>query len=119
MMGHAQNFEDAFDAFVKQNKQSFNQFADSINRQFAEAMEANIRTFTGEQPKMRDPKPKPVKLPEAEKKDVPKELPSLPKPAPAENKEPIKEPAKPTPSHGLPTGSLPCTTLTIRSSLIM
>ncbi len=98
MMGHAQNFEDAFDAFVKQNKQSFNQFADSINRQFAEAMEANIRTFTGEQPKMRDPKPKPVKLPEAEKKDVPKELPSLPKPAPAENKEPIKEPAKPTPS---------------------
>lgn len=98
MMGHAQNFEDAFDAFVKQNEQSFNQFADSINRQFAEAMEANIRTFTGEQPKMRDPKPKPVKLPEAEKKDVPKELPSLPKPAPAENKEPIKEPAKPTPS---------------------
>ena len=98
MMGHAQNFEDAFDAFVKQNKQSFNQFADSINRQFAEAMEANIRTFTGEQPKVRDPKPKPVKLPEAEKKDVPKELPSLPKPAPAENKEPIKEPAKPTPS---------------------
>lgn len=98
MMGHAQNFEDAFDAFVKQNEQSFNQFADSINRQFAEAMEANIRTFTGEQPKVRDPKPKPVKLPEAEKKDVPKELPTLPKPAPAENQEPIKEPAKPTPS---------------------
>lgn len=94
----AQNFEDAFNAFVQQNEQSFNRFADSINKAFAEAMEANIRTFTGEQPKVRDPKPKPVKLPEAEKKDVPKELPSLPKPAPAENKEPIKEPAKPTPS---------------------
>ena len=94
----AQNFEDAFNAFVQQNEQSFNRFADSINKAFAEAMEANIRTFTGEQPKVRDPKPKPVKLPEAEKKDVPKELPSLPKPAPAENKEPTKEPAEPTPS---------------------
>ena len=97
MMGHAQNFEDAFDAFVKQNEQTFSRFADSINRQFAEAMEANIRTFTGEQPKVRDPKPKPVKLPEAEKKDVPKELPTLPKPTPAENQEPTEKPAQPNP----------------------
>ena len=97
LVGHAQNFEDAFNAFVRQNEQSFNRFSDSINRQFAEAMEANMRTFTGEQPKVRDPKPKPVKLPEVENKDVPKELPSLPKPVPAENQEPTEKPAQPSP----------------------
>ena len=98
ILGQAQNFEDAFNAFAQQNEQSFNRFADSINRQFAEAMEANIRIFTGEQPKVREPKPKPVKLPEVEKKEVPKEQPVLPKPAPAEIKEPTIEPAKPSPS---------------------
>ena len=88
VFGHAQNFEDAFNAFAQQNEQSFNRFSDSINRAFAAAMEANMRTFSGEQPKVRDPKPKPVKLPEVENKDVPQDLPSLPKPMPTENEEP-------------------------------
>ncbi len=92
--GHAQNFEDAFNAFVQQNEQVFNNFADSINKQFAEAMEANMRSFTGEQPKVRDPKPKPVKLPEVENKDVPQDLPVLPNPAPAGNEEPSGRPTQ-------------------------
>ena len=70
VFGYAQNFEDAFNAFVSQNQQQFNRFADSINRQFAEAMVANMKTFSGEQPKVRDPKPKPVKLPEIKKDDM-------------------------------------------------
>ena len=92
VFGYAQNFEDAFNAFARQNEQSFNRFADSINRQFAEAMEANMRSFTGEQPKVRDPKPKPVTLPEVEGKEAPEEIPSLPKPVPAENEKPAGEP---------------------------
>lgn len=71
---HAQNFEDAFNAFANQNQQQFNRFVDSINKQFAEAMVANMKTFTGEQPKVRDPKPKPETLPEIKKEDIP-ELP--------------------------------------------
>ena len=70
VFGYAQNFEDAFNAFVSQNQQQFNRFADSINRQFAEAMVANMKTFSREQPKVRAPKPKPVKLPEIKKDDM-------------------------------------------------
>lgn len=90
-----QNFEDEFNAFVQQNEQVFNRFADSINRQFAEAMEANMRLFESEMPKVRDPKPKPVKLPEAENKDVPKELPTIPKPVPTGNQDPAPSSANP------------------------
>lgn len=93
--GYAQNFEDAFNAFANQNQQQFNRFADSINRQFAEAMVANMKAFNGEQPKVRDPKPKPETLPEIKKDDVP-EMPILkpqqPKP------EPQPEPKEETPS---------------------
>ncbi len=98
--GQAQNFEDAFNAFANQNQQQFNRFADSINRQFAEAMVANMKTFSGEQPKVRDPKPKPVKLPEVKKDDVP-ELPipepqkSMPEP---QQSEPQPMPKEETPS---------------------
>lgn len=74
-----QNFEEEFNAFLKQNEQNFNQFVDSINRQFAEAMEANMRAFTGEQPKIRDSKPKPIKVPVVTKDEEPVNLP-IPKP---------------------------------------
>ena len=70
----AQNFEEEFNAFVNKSQQQFNNFVDSINKQFAEAMVANMRAFTGEQPMVRDPKPKPDKLPEIKKDNVP-ELP--------------------------------------------
>lgn len=70
----AQNFEEEFNAFMNQNQQQFNNFIDSINRQFAETMAANMKAFTGEQPMVRDSKPKPDKLPEIKKDNVP-ELP--------------------------------------------
>jgi hypothetical protein len=89
VFGYAQNFEDEFNAFLNQNQQQFNRFADSINKQFAEAMEANMRAFNGEQPKVRDPKPKPVKVPEAPQ----------PKPAPLPELDPLMpdRPGKPEP----------------------
>lgn len=93
MMGYAQNFEDAFNAFASQNQQQFNRFADSINKQFAEAMVANMKAFTGEQPKIRDPKPKPETLPEIKKDDVP-EMP-IPKP---QQPQPQSEPKEENPS---------------------
>lgn len=89
----AQNFDEEFNTFVKQNEQKFNQFVDSINRQFAEAMEANMRAFNGEQPKVRDPKPKPVKLPEVKTDDVP-ELPVV-KPQPQWEPLPDVDPLQP------------------------
>ena len=75
-----QNFEDEFNAFVKQNEQAFIHFTDSINRQFAEAMEKNMRSFPVFQPEVRDPKPRPEKLPEAENNGVPQKPPMIPKP---------------------------------------
>ena len=96
---HAQNFEDAFNVFANQNQQQFNRFADSINRQFAEAMEANMKTFSGEQPKVRDSKPKPVKLPEIKKDDIP-ELPIQ------EPQKPMPEPQQPEPQP-TPTEEVP------------
>ena len=94
---HAQNFEDEFNAFAQQNEQSFNRFTDSINRQFAEAMEANMKTFTGEQPKVRDPKPKPVKLPEVRPQDTPEELPPHPAPVMKPIETPEELPQRPVP----------------------
>lgn len=67
----AQNFEDAFNAFARQNRQSFNRFADSVNRQFAEAMVANMKSYVGALPKVRDPKPKPKTPPEVKQDDKP------------------------------------------------
>ena len=67
----AQDLDEIFNSFVQQNQQSFNSFTDSINRQFASAMEANMKTFAAEQPQVRDPKPKPHKLPEIKKDNVP------------------------------------------------
>lgn len=96
---HAQNFEDAFNVFANQNQQQFNRFADSINRQFAEAMEANMKTFSGEQPKVRDSKPKPVTLPEIKKDDIP-ELPIQ------EPQKPMPEPQQPEPQP-TPTEEVP------------
>ncbi len=75
----AQNFDEIFNAFANQNQQQFNNFVDSINKQFAEAMAANMRAFTGEQPKVRDPKPKPTTVPVIDKGDEPINLP-VPKP---------------------------------------
>ncbi len=89
----AQNFEEEFNAFLNQSQQQFNNFVDSINKQFAEAMEANMRAFNGEQPKVRDPKPKPVKLPEVKKEDVP-ELPVV-KPQPQREPLPDVDPLQP------------------------
>lgn len=94
---HAQNFEDAFNTFASQNEQQFNRFADSINKQFAEAMVANMKTFMGEQPKVRDPKPKPETLPEIKKDDIP-ELPTQ------EPLQPKPEP-KPEPKEDAPSSS--------------
>lgn len=88
MLGCAQNIEDEFNAFVRQNEQSFNRFADSINRVFAEAMEANMRSFTGEKPKVKDPKPKPDKQPEIVQEEVP-EVPQGLMPEPS-----VEEPKK-------------------------
>ncbi|MBR6919666.1 MAG: hypothetical protein IKN37_05035, partial [Bacteroidales bacterium] len=62
-MLRAQNFEEAFRAFANQSQQRYNEFSDSINRQFAKVMAANMRAFSGERPKVRDPKPKPDSLP--------------------------------------------------------
>lgn len=73
----AQNFDEIFNAFANQNQQQFNNFVDSINKQFAEAMAANMRAFTGEQPKVRDPKPKPTTVPVINKGDEPINLPVL------------------------------------------
>jgi len=102
MFGHAQNFEDAFNAFASQNEQSFNRFTDSINRAFAEAMEANMQAFTGEQPKVRDPKPKPASLPEAPKQvPAPPPLPEIKPIHPGQHTKP--EPARPA----LPDVQLP------------
>ncbi|MBO7586002.1 MAG: hypothetical protein J6T13_02340 [Bacteroidales bacterium] len=72
----AQDFEDTFNAFASRNQQSFDRFADSINRQFAEAMIANMKMFTGEKPRVQDPKPKPKMLPEIKKNKTP-EIPSI------------------------------------------
>lgn len=72
----AQDFEDAFNAFASRNQQTFDRFADSINQQFAEAMIANMKMFTGEHPKVRDQKPKPKMLPEIKKNKTP-EIPSI------------------------------------------
>lgn len=80
MLGQAQNFEDEFNAFLNQSQQQFNSFSDSINKQFAQAMEANMKTFVEMQPKVRDPKPKPETLPEIKKNETP-EFPFL-KPQP-------------------------------------
>lgn len=80
-MAMSQSFDDAFNAFASQNQQSFNHFADSINRQFAEAMEAHMKAFTGEEPKVRDPKPKPKQLPVLEDAPAPDNLPApIPEP---------------------------------------
>ena len=91
---HAQNFEDVFNAFASQNQQSFNHFADSINRQFAEAMMTNMISFTGEKPKVRDPKPKPKTLPEIKNEDV-REMPAIKpqQPVPAPESEPADKPS--------------------------
>lgn len=100
ILGHAQNFEDEFNAFLNRSQQQFNSFADSINKQFAQAMEANMKSFMGMQPKVRDPKPKPVKAPEA-----PTKTPSpLPKVNPLKPNDPLKpEPVRPS----LPDMKLP------------
>ena len=106
---NAQNFEDAFNAFVNRNQQQFNRFADSINRQFAEAMEANMRTFTSEQPKVRAPKPKPVKLPEFKKDDIPDlpiQEPQKPMPEP-QQPEPQPTPTEEVPANADEPASLP------------
>lgn len=107
--GHAQNFDDEFNAFLNQSQQQFNNFVDSINKQFAEAMEANMRAFNGEQPKVRDPKPKPVDLPEAPQPTPKPEPQSVPQPTPLPKVDPLRpdhpvpsEPARPTlPDMGL------------------
>ncbi len=66
-----QNYEDAFNDFVRQNEQSFNRFADSINRQFAAALAANIKSFMGETPVVKDANPKPVRQPQYPNGDTP------------------------------------------------
>lgn len=71
VMVNGQNFEDEFNAFLKQNEQTFNRFSDSINRVFAESIEANMRAFTGEKPKIKDPRPKPKKQPEITSEETP------------------------------------------------
>lgn len=65
----AQNYEDIFNNFVNQNKKQFDSFSDSINRQFAETLVANMKSFIGEAPKEKDVKPKPIKQPEYSKDD--------------------------------------------------
>ncbi len=70
LISYAQNFEDAFNAFARQNEQSFSRFTDSINRAFAEAMVTDIQAFKGERPKVRDPEPKPASIP-GDKEQVP------------------------------------------------
>lgn len=68
----AQSYEELFNDFVQQSQQMFKEFSDSVNRQFAEAMAANMRTYNGELPKVKDPKPMPDKLPEVNKDNIPK-----------------------------------------------
>ena len=88
-MLRAQNFEEAFRAFANQSQQRYNEFSDSINRQFAKAMAANMRAFSGERPKVRDPKPKPDSLPVVKGKETPD------RPLP----EPLRPSANPNPVH--------------------
>lgn len=90
--GHAQNFDDEFNAFLNQSQQQFNNFVDSINKQFAEAMEENMKAFTGEQPKVRDPKPKPVNVPEAPQPTPKPEPQSIPQPQPQQVPQPQPTP---------------------------
>ena len=75
-----QNYEDAFNDFVRQNEQSFNRFADSINRQFAAALAANIKSFKGETPVVKDAKPKPVRQPQYPNGDTPQKKINPPRP---------------------------------------
>lgn len=110
VMVNGQNFEDDFNAFVHQNEQSFNRFSDSINRVFAEAMEANMKAFFGEKPKVRDAKPKPVNAPVAPQLEPqPDPMPEVDplRPNPLEKPEPerpalpdivLSEPENPSPS---------------------
>lgn len=87
VLGYAQNFEEEFNAFARQNRQQFSRFVDSINRQFAEAMVANMKSYVGALPKVRDPKPKPKTLPEVKQDDkpvMPVEKPQWPAVAPVD-----------------------------------
>lgn len=74
-----QDFDDAFKNFEQKNQKTFNSFRDSINKAFAEALAANIKTFSCEEPLIKDQKPKPGISPKYPDRplDAPSDLPGL------------------------------------------
>lgn len=90
--------QESFNEFVNKSQQTFNGFSDSISQVFADAMVANMKTFTSSLPMVRDSKPKPQNPPKIKNEDVP-ELPSLKPQTPSENPElnPVENPTYPTP----------------------
>lgn len=120
----AQDFDELFNAFVSQNQQQFDGFEDSINAKFAKAISTYMKTFVGEQPKVKDTKPKPRIQPEMKKEEplmlpeetevpptiqksdlepdvletMPQEEPALPKPPSTSNpvvEQPLSQESKP------------------------
>ena len=90
--------QESFNEFVNKSQQTFNSFSDSISHVFADAMVANMKTFTSELPLVRDTKPKPKNPPKIKEEDVP-DLPPLKQQTPSENPElnPVENPTYPTP----------------------
>lgn len=86
-IAYSQDFDAQFKAFEEQSKKSFQNFSDSINKVFAEAMTENMRVFKRESAKVKDPKPKPVTPPSVKPGKVPQDLPHQ-EPV---KKEPVKE----------------------------
>lgn len=110
----AQSFDDLFNDFMNQSQQLFNDFenqsrqafysfSDSISHVFADAMVANMKTFSGNPPLVKDPKPRPNITPELNKDNVP-ELPKIERPKITPR--PILNPMGDNPTQATPEESL-------------
>jgi len=90
--------QESFNEFVNKSQQNFNSFSDSISHVFADAMVANMKTFNGNPPMVKDSKPKPKNPPKI-KKEVEPVLPIF------ESQIPNNPESNPVPTQSTPEGS--------------